>query len=96
MADYILNYVFISAESVFSEGSQPGNGSILEHTGEMLVPVESGFPRSDTGMERRVDTVGVRGVLKSNQLNITYSSFSQNVDLNWRLWGTLTGSVTLK
>lgn len=43
MADYILNYVFIRAESVFSEGSQPGNGSILEHTEEMLVPVESGF-----------------------------------------------------
>lgn len=66
MADYILNYVFIRAESVFSEGSQPGNGSILEHTEDMLVPVESGFPRSssfssDTGMERRVDTVGVRG-----------------------------------
>lgn len=38
MADYILNYVFIRAESVFSEGSQPGNGSILEHTQEMLVP----------------------------------------------------------
>lgn len=61
MADYILNYVFISAESVF-RGLSARKWEYFGHrrdTEEMLVPVESGFPRSDT------DTVGVCGDIHS-------------------------------